>query len=122
MEGGFKETRGWEGRIKELEKCGGGLDEGRVDERVSAGPLLMEGKEEPCFLSTSCKPSCLWLDGWKLGFQLLPHLHPLLPPLVHHAASLMPPSSFLVLCHLLGPLLLELVDDLSLLLQPAPGL
>ena len=106
MEGGFKETLGWGGGMKELEKCGGGL--GWMNE-FAAGPLLMEGKEEPCFLSTSCKPSCLWLDAWKVGFQLLPHL----PPSSSCSSRSQSYTPFN---------LLELVDDLPLLLKLAPGL
>ena len=37
-----------------------------------------------------------------------------------HEVSLQTSSSFLLLCHLPGPLLLELVDDLPLLLELAP--
>ena len=53
-----------------------------------------------------------------------------LPPLFRHQSlhckiqkvSLKTSSSFLLLCHLPGRLLLELVDDLPLLLYLAPGL
>ena len=117
MEGGLKETLGWgwggaNDGVRELWRRAG------LDERVCCWTSV-DGREGVAYPHNANPPASGWMHGsWAFNFFsiFLP------PPLVHHAASLILPSSFLVLCHLLGPLLLELVDDLPLLLLLAPGL
>ena len=95
--------------------------------KISAGPLSRRGRI-PIHVRQSLLPLAGRLDGWSwwaFNFvcsslrihtgHLLPHLHPLLPRLLYTL-------SMLVLCHHPCPVIHELVDDLPLLPQLAPGL